>query len=298
MFLINLNSTNKAIKITLSLALMVFVLTMTPASTFVQITKPAEAAPLTSVKISPTNNIVNTRTTYDIFFVTATTGTIKFIQMTFPSGSSVDTATLIERSGIGTGSISTPSANQVIYSVTNPVSVPAGTTIRLQIAKIANSNTEDDTSRLSITTQDANNAVIDGPTNSFSFPIKAINGNDVSPAFMKSKTLNDDDPGNAQGWDPNDVDDAFLILDSEINSQSRVIVNTAGTGGTVCSTSGIGGSGGFIVNCDRPVVSLAKLHYTIINNLPVNVVTSSLSESSSPFDSSQGSQNLFPPSLP
>jgi len=48
MILINLNSTNmvsKLIKISLSLTLMVFVLTMTPASTFFEVIKPAEAAP-------------------------------------------------------------------------------------------------------------------------------------------------------------------------------------------------------------------------------------------------------------
>ena len=288
---------SKGIKITLSLVLMAFVLTMTPASTFLEVIKPAEAAPLTSVFIHPTNNIVNTRTTYDIFLKTATTETIKFIDIAFPTSFDVSAAKLIDRSGIGTGSISAQSPTVLIYTVTNPVSVPAGTTIRLEIGRIINSDTAGDF-RPILTTEDANNVIIDGPTNSFSFPIKAITASDISPGFMKSKTLNDDDPGNAQGWDPNDVDDAFLITDSEINSQSRVIVNTAGTGGTVCSTSGIGGSGGFIVNCDRPVVSLAKLHYIIINNLPVNVVTSSVSASSSPFDSLQGSQNLFPPSLP
>ena len=286
MFLINLTSPNKVskgIKITLTLALMVFVLTMTPASTFFEVVKPAEAAPLTSVKISPTNNIVNTRTTYDIFFVTATTGTIKFIQMTFPSGSSVDTATLIERSGIGTGSISTPSANQVIYSVTNPVSVPAGTTIRLQIAKIANLNTEDDTVRVSITTQDANQAIIDGPTNSFSFPIKAINGNDVSPGFMIRKTLN---VGTA-GWNPNNAQHNFIISDNDVTEAEAdsifiSVMNRFNDAGGC--TVGDYDDGFFKVICSTPPEETAQLHY-VITKLPPNVVASSLSESSSPFDS-------------
>ena len=99
--------TSKIFRTSLALTLVVFAFTMSSPSSLFQIIKPAEAATLTSVFIIPTNNIVNTKTTYDIFFKTATTGTIKFIHMTFPSGFDVSAATkLIERSGIGSGSLS------------------------------------------------------------------------------------------------------------------------------------------------------------------------------------------------
>ena len=68
----------------LALVLIVFAFTMSSPNSFFQIVKPAMAAGiLTSMDILPTNNIVNTRTTYDIIFKTATTATIKKIEMDF-----------------------------------------------------------------------------------------------------------------------------------------------------------------------------------------------------------------------
>jgi hypothetical protein len=61
---------------------------------------------LTRVFILPMDNIVNTKTRYDISLKTATTGTIKTIPMTFPSSFDVTGAyKLIEKHGIGSGSL-------------------------------------------------------------------------------------------------------------------------------------------------------------------------------------------------
>lgn len=122
---------------------MLFVLTMTPASSFLQIIRPAEAAALTHLLVLPTSNIVNERATYDILLRTATTGTIKTIQIDFPLGFDLAVATrLIERSGIGSGSLSVinnpdvAGAKSLRYTVSSAVSIPAGTDIRLEIARI------------------------------------------------------------------------------------------------------------------------------------------------------------------
>lgn len=195
------NTFKRIFKSSLSILLIVFAFTMLfPFSSF-QIIKPVMAAgTLTSVAIIPTNNIVNNRTTYEIFFKTATTDIIKTIQMSFPSGFDVSAATtLIERSGIGSGSLSAPSSNTLIYTVKSPVSVPAGTSITLEIGGVTNSDTAG-SFKVSIKTQNTIPVVIDGPTLSGSFPIKDITGNDPSPNSMIRKSLKDDAAENAQAW--------------------------------------------------------------------------------------------------
>jgi hypothetical protein len=139
--------------------------------------------------------------------------------MTFPSTFDVSAATrLIERSGIGSGSLSAPSSTTLIYTVSSPVSVPAGTPIRLEIGRIVNSNTAG-SFQVSITRENTIGAIIDGPTKSFSFPIKSITGNDIGTNFMIRKTLNDDDAGHAHGWDPDASTIAYAIFDSDISGE-------------------------------------------------------------------------------
>lgn len=314
----------KTFKTSLALTLVVFAFTVSSLSSSFQFIRPVEAAgTLTSIAILPSNNIVNTRTTYDITFKTATTGTIKSIILTFPASFDVSAATkVIEKSGIGSGTLS-PSCSisscDLKYTVSDPVSVPAGTTIRLEIARILNSDTAG-SFKVGILTEAQ--VRIDGPTQSPSFPIKAIGTNDiadsaitsskiaanavtsskiadnsvtedsVSTSFMKSKTLNDDDAGHARGWNPNNNLVTFAISDGDVHTDSRIIVNVLGSTVTTCNVWKINvGGGGFSVGCDSDQAppELAKLAYVIIN-LPNNVVTSSLSSSSPfilPFASSQ-----------
>jgi hypothetical protein len=288
--------TSKIFRTSLALTLVVFAFTMSSPSSLFQIIKPAEAATLTSVFIIPTNNIVNTKTTYDIFFKTATTGTIKFIHMTFPSGFDVSAATkLIERSGIGSGSLSVGNPTTLVYTVDNPVSVPAGTTIRLEIARIVNSDTAGNF-RVSIATENTTPTIIDGPTNSFLFPIKDITGDDVSPGFMLRKTLKDDAAGHAHGWDPNGATTALVVSDSDIDIQNAadldktfVSILVYASGQTVCGVNFIT-DGFFTVNCSQGIFDGAELHY-VITKLPSHLVTStSLSASSSESSSTHSSQ--------
>jgi hypothetical protein len=284
----NKSKSKRVFKTSLILLLIVFAFTMSSPSSYFQIVKPAMAAGLlTNVVILPTNNIGNTRTTYDIFFKTATTGTIKSIHISFPSSFDVSAANkLIEKSGIGSGSLSAASKTTLVYTVTNPVSVPAGTSIRLEIARIVNSNIAGNF-QVSITTENTIPTIIDGPTKSFTFPIKRITGNDVSPQFMIRKTLNDDDAGHAHGWNPDASTTGYAISDSDISGafNSEFVSVMLHNGNPVFCTAAGADTGLFVVYCNSPPGNFAKLDY-IITKLPADIVTSTSSSSSlssSPF---------------
>jgi hypothetical protein len=219
------------------------------------------AGTLTSIAILPANNIVNTRTTYDIIFKTATTGTIKTIDMTFPPGFEVSAATsLIERIGIGSGSLSAPSSTTLIYTVSSPVSVPAGTTIRLEIGRIVNSNTAG-SFQVSLATKNTTPVIIDVAT-SPSFPIKSITEKDVSPSLMKKITLLDDATGNSHGWNPNGVT-TFIQLHgfSDVPNSATIIPVTPFN---FCRVSGFI-NGGFFLDCDSPPSDGTSMAFTVIN---------------------------------
>jgi hypothetical protein len=120
------------------------------------------AGSLSSVFAIPTNNILNTITTYDIKFKTGTAGTIKEVDVSFPAGLDISRSKLIEVSGIGSGSIST-SGQIVIYRVNSPVSVSAGTSIRLEVGNIVNTAVPSTSYKISVTTK-TSSTIIDGPT--------------------------------------------------------------------------------------------------------------------------------------
>ncbi len=73
-------------------------------------------AALGSLTARPTNNIVNTKSFYDVVFLTALTGAIKTIQVTFPAGTTVPTSAFFnEAEGIGPGTVS-KSGQTITYS--------------------------------------------------------------------------------------------------------------------------------------------------------------------------------------
>lgn len=287
---------SKGIKISLSLALMVFVFTMTSASTFIQ---PAQAATLGDVRIVPMTNLASVQTTYDIFFTATTTGKIKTIEIDFGSNFDIASATrLVENSGIGAGSLSIQDA-VLTYTVKSPTNIRAGTNIRLEIASIIANSAGD--FQVDVTTKGTTSNIIDGPTTSSSFPIQGlqaseiedgtITGDDISPGFMIKKTLKDDDTGHFYGWNPEDVASTFLIDDSQVSESSIVIAQVRGSANENCGAQNVD-DGTFTVNCQignsiGPIEG-SILDYTIIN-LPTNVVTSSLStstsENTSPYES-------------
>lgn len=276
-------------KSSLALLLIIFAFTVSIPSSFFQIVKPAEAAgTLTSISILPTNNIVNTKSTYDIFFKTATTKVIKTIEMVFPSGFDLSAAKkVIEKSGIGSGSLSNPSGTTLVYTVSSPVSVSAGTTIRLEIGGVVNSDTENKFDKISIRTKDTGGSTIDGPNSSASFVIKAIEGLDISQFFMVRKTLHDDTAGHTHGWDPNGVTTAFTISDGDVQVDEEagdqtfipLMLRYSQDTKPICMVDHTQ-EASFLMYCNAPPDSGAQLHYEI-HKLPANVITSTTIQSTS-----------------
>lgn len=277
---------------------MVFVFTMTPGSTLFNIVKPVSAATLTSVKVIPDSNVNNERATYNLFLKTATTGTIKTIQINFPSSFNLADISLLEKSNIGSGSLSF-TGSTMKYTVNSAASVPAGTTIELEVGRIIAENAG--TFTVSMRTLNSGAGIIDGPTTSGSFIIKqitgsdiskSITGDDISPSFMIRKTLND----GTGGWVPNGIASIFTISDNDVfptgtqaDSTFVSVMNRFNDGGG-CTVSHFD-PGQFRITCTSAPSDNAQLHY-VITKLPANVVTSSsLSVSSSipssPFDSLQ-----------
>lgn len=136
-----MKDTAKVFKISLSLALMVFVFTMTPGSSLLNILKPVSADALTGVSVSPASNIKNERATYNFFLTTNTTATVKIVQIDFPSSFDLSKIRLIERSGIGSGSLSF-SGSTLNYTVNSATSIAAGKTIKLEIGRIVATEAE------------------------------------------------------------------------------------------------------------------------------------------------------------
>lgn len=290
-----MKDTSKAAKISLSLALMLFVFTMTPGSFLFNSLKPVSAAPLTDVSVSPASNIKNQKATYNFFLTTKTTGTIKIIQIDFPSSFKLAEIRLIEKSGIGSGSLSS-SGSTLKYTVNNAISVDAGTTIKLEIGTITAKRA--DTYTVSMKTLSPQNVVIDGPTSSDLFTIKGISGTDVSSNFMKRKTLLDDVAGNTHGWNPDGSAKSFGIIDGDVSGPgNNIFVSAIDEDGGGCRTTDFESEENLMsIICDVAPANNTALHY-LITKLPDNVVTSTslissqslLSSSipSSPFDSLQ-----------
>jgi hypothetical protein len=324
------NVSKRIFQTSLTLLLIVFVFTM--SSPLFQLVKPAMAAGLTSVSVVPMSSIANQRTTYDIFLKTATTATIKTIEMTFPPSFDLTLATkFIEREGISFGSFSS-SGSTLKYTVKNPVSVSAGTMIRLEIARIVAENAGSFT--VSVRTLNTANSQIDGPTSSKFFSIKdigtndiaansitsskivdnsvtspkiadnsitsskiadnSITGQDLSTGFTIRKTLHDDAIGNAHGWNPDTSTRAFAISDSDISgSSSSEFVSVMVRSGNPAFCAAASGDAGLIgVYCDSPPGNSAELNY-IITKLPAHDdVASSISGSTSESKPSSASPSL------
>lgn len=84
--------------------------------------------------------------------------------MDFPAGTSVGSALLVEATGIGPGTVSASAGEVLTYTVTNAVNVPANTIIRIQMSNINNPPNPSASLTVGITTRDAANTPIDGPT--------------------------------------------------------------------------------------------------------------------------------------
>jgi hypothetical protein len=248
-----------------------------------------EAATLSGVLALPSSNMKNERATYDFIFGTKTTGTIKTIVIDFPSSFKIDLTKIIERSGIGSGSLSVQ-GQSLVYTVSSPVSVPSGTTIRLELARII-ATASGNSFTVNVRTLNTVGGTIDGPTASGTFTIKSLTGDDVSTGFMIRKTLKDDTVGNNLGWDPDGAKTSFNIQDSAaVGPEDNILVQPVVMGTTTVCGGQSNGAGTFQVNCVVAPTDGAELNY-IITLLPGHVVVSS-SSLSTPLSSSTTSPHI------
>ena len=146
------------------------------------------AGALTNVFALPSNNVFKGTGYYNIGFTTATTGTIKTIEITFPAGFNVAGAKLLLTQGTGAGSLSV-SGQTVKYTIATPVSVPASKSMIIMIGNIVNPAVT--SNQVSVATKDATAAIIDGPTNSATFSLIQVTNSMIgSSAVSNSKIQN------------------------------------------------------------------------------------------------------------
>ena len=227
-------------------------------------------AALTGVSARQTNNIVGAQSYYDVIFVTSTTGTIKFIDITFPAGTVIGASPLlVEREGIGAGTAAKTSATVIRYTVTSAVSVPAGTQIRLEFFNIVNPTLPNTGYKVTVTTRNAAGTAIDGPTLSNSLNMKQIGSNQVAESFMKRVTLTDSPIGNSLGWNPNGVTTDFLIDEPSILDLDESLVSiNLGFGDNVCTVDNLTPPSTFEIKCATAPLDSTELYYVVFNLPP------------------------------
>jgi hypothetical protein len=246
-------------------------------------------AALSLTRAAQTNNIVASKSYYDISFRTATAGAIKTVTMDFPAGTAVGSALLVEATGIGPGTVSASAGEVLTYTVTNAVNVPANTIIRIQISNINNPPTPSASFTVSITTRNAANGVIDGPTPTSAYNMVqvgnaqiapgavtttkiatgAVTSGDISSSFMRSKFFLDDAAGHAVGWNPDGTLNSFSITDPAITvPENAILVNVADFGADSGCNPLSTTPGAFFLDCLNPPLDGSSLHYIIFNLEP------------------------------
>jgi hypothetical protein len=232
-------------------------------------------APLQIPRTLQSTDLVNSLAFYEVTFITSTTGAIDKIRMDFPAGTGVGAAGIIERIGIGGGTL-LKSGSSITYDVTSPVSIPAGTFIRIEMFGIKNPITPSTTFTAEITTRDSGGNLIDGPSTTNVYTIKKVGSSDIADGAVTStkiatslgysRQLSDGE----SGWNPDGSTTVFFISDSLIGSgDTRIIVNFATPIGesTDCNVMFIGG-GTFEIACTIPPADGTVLRYGVLNLPP------------------------------
>lgn len=129
-------------------------------------------ASLTAVSLTSSNNLVMGEAWYTIQLKTTTTGLIKYIEITFPSGFDLTGTKLLQATGIGAGNLTT-SGQTLIYTVNSPANVSAQRIIKFIVNKIINGINLVNT--VNVTTKNDLGVIIDGPTTSSEFYLTQVN---------------------------------------------------------------------------------------------------------------------------
>jgi hypothetical protein len=237
---------------------------------------PSTQAALQIPRTLQSTDLVNSLGFYEVTFITSTTGAIDKIRMDFPAGTNIAAAGVIERVGIGGGTL-LKSGSSIAYDVTTPVTVPANTFIRLEMFGIKNPGNPSNTFTATITTRDSAGTLIDGPSVTNVYTIKQVGTNDIADssitstkpaeAFMRRVTLLDDPAGNDLGWNPNGVTTDFTITEILFLDESLISINLENAD-NVCSVDDyfvLGPPTRFSIKCVTAPPAGAELHYLLIN---------------------------------
>jgi hypothetical protein len=255
-------------------------------------------AALSSLSARPTNNIVNTNSFYDVVFLAVSSGAIKKIEVTFPAGTIIGIPTgaffnEAEKCVPGTDcteltSTASKSGQTITYTINNAVNVPAGTKIKLEFANIHNPQNPSTSYQVTVTTRDATNAIIDGPSQSSTYTIRQIDTNDIADnaitstkpneGFMKRVTLLDNAAGNAKGWNPDNSAEVFTIEEPQVSTENSpfFIIEVKAPGNRGCAVMDHDSSppsfppSRFTIHCFGAPEEGSELHY-VVGNLPPNV---------------------------
>jgi hypothetical protein len=216
-------------------------------------------ASLPSVWPLQSNNIVNTKAVYDILFRTGSTGVVKTIELIFPTGTNIVGGVLLEESGVGPGLLSI-SGQKLTYSVIGPVSIPSGTTIRLEVGNINNPLLTGTSLAVQVTTKDAVGNVIDSGTSAV-YSIKQLGTGDITDNAITSTKIQDGQVGTSDI--ANSAISASKIASGAVKPVMRHVgavtqyVNPGVTGSmnVFCDPNEVATGGGFSTDSPKLVVT-------------------------------------------
>jgi hypothetical protein len=220
-------------------------------------------------------DLVSSTAIYEIQFFTTTTAVIDKIDITFPAGTGVAFASILERTGITGPATVTKSGTTVTLDLNTPVNVPAGTLVRFEMVDLINPPNPANY-KISVTTKTQSNVPIDGPSLSPAYTIRqvstgmiangAVTKDKINSSFMTSRILEDNSIGNSFGWDPDGLETNFIIIDDvAITSANPVLVNV-GDSGTNSQCEALGAlTGFFTIECLSPPPQGSELRYTVAN---------------------------------
>ena len=122
------------------------------------------------VTVTPDDPTAAQTTDYGITFTTNSSGTVAVLEIIFPDGFDLSGVELDAVVNIGDGTLFNPSNTQtIVYEVTNPVVIPAGRVIALQLTNIVNINTAGNYTVTAVSGTFF--GILDGPSDSGNFTI-------------------------------------------------------------------------------------------------------------------------------
>jgi len=191
--------------------------------------------------------------------------------------------------------------NTLTYDVSTPVTISAGTFVRLEISGMKNPSTTG-AFNASITTKDISGTTIDGPSSTNVYNIKQIStteiaDNAITTTKIAPASVNTDDittgavtsskiadgaittPNIASsfafqrflsdgenGWEPNGINTIFVVTDPLIEIFDVVIINisTPNAGGPICGLTATF-DGSMEIKCTSPPSDFTDLNYIVMN---------------------------------